>query len=69
MTLIQEENLSKDHEQIIEAITKKTMSLVNQNKMAVDYLNDIEGQLEAWQAEQQDQNGSFNVLDNVEEED
>ena len=45
------------------------MSLVNQNKMAVDYLNDIEGQLEAWQAEQQDQNGSFNVLDNVEEED
>ena len=69
MTFIQEENLSKDHEQIIEAITKKTMSLVNQNKMAVDYLNDIEVQLEAWQAEQQDQNGSFNVLDNVEEED
>ena len=43
MTYIQEENLSKEHDQIIEAINKKTMSLVSQNKMAVDYLNDIEG--------------------------
>ena len=43
MTFIQEENLSKDHDSIIEAINKKTLSLLNQNKIAMDYLNDIEG--------------------------
>ena len=35
----------------------------------MDYLNDIDGFLETWHQDSQAQSGSFNVLENVEEED
>jgi len=35
----------------------------------MDYLNDIEAMLETWHLESEGQSGSFNVLENVEEED
>ena len=66
---IEQEDLSTDHEQIIETIRKKTESLQGQQQIAMDYLIDIEAQLEAWQAQQEGQGGSFNIPDHLDEED
>jgi len=35
----------------------------------MDYLADIEGQLETWQIQTENQNGTFNVQENVDEDD
>ena len=64
---LREEDLSQDHEQIIDALKKKTQTLLNQQRVAQDYLTDIEAQLESWQTSKESQ--SFNVLENVDEED
>ena len=46
---------------IIEALMSKTQSLFQQHRVATEYLNDIEVQLETWQA----QHESFDVLEGV----
>lgn len=69
LSLIAEEDLSTDHDQIIATIRKKTEAVMSQNQRATDYLNDIEAQLELWQAQSEGQSGSFNVLESVDEED
>ena len=51
----------------MDAMKKKTQALVNQQRIAQDYLTDIEAELDSWQASKESQ--SFNVLENVEEED
>ena len=66
--MISEENLTADHDSIIEGIQKKTQALMSQQRLAFDYLNDIADQLETWHFVQEAKNGSFNVLDNVDEE-
>lgn len=43
--------------------------LLSQHHIAMDYLTDIEAQLEMWQVQAEGQSGSFNVLEQVEEED
>lgn len=62
LSLIFEEELSKDHDTILEVVRKKTQSLLGQNKMAMDYLSDIEVQLETWLACQEGSSGTFNVM-------
>lgn len=69
LSFITEEDLSSDHDQLVDAIRQKTQVLKNQHGVIVDYYNDIDATLETWHQESQDQSGSFNVLDNVEEED
>lgn len=64
---MQEEDLSKDHETIVESLKKKTQTLLSQQRTAQDYLADIESSLETWLAQKEGQ--SLNVLENVDEED
>ena len=69
LSFIAEEDLSSDHDQIIEALRKKTQFVQSQHSLAVEYLQDIEGSLETWSEEIESQSGTFNVQENVDEDD
>ena len=67
--MINEEILSTDHDEIMENIKGKTQHMLTLQRVYVDYLNDIEATLETWYNYSLSKNGTFNVLENTDEDD
>ena len=62
-----DQNLTQEHQQIVDVIASKTENLEQQLLSANDYLIDIDAKLDSWQSKASYQ--TFSVVENIEEED